>query len=76
MGSGKVRQLREYFEARRDAINPDLLLGIGEFLYNEDQVMHLQADLTAQTADTGFEAEVPYEYVIGITIDKYRKSNT
>ncbi len=36
VGSGKVRQLREYFEARQDAVNPDLLLGICEIPYNEN----------------------------------------
>ncbi len=37
--------------------------------------MHLQADLTTQTADTGFEAKVSYEYGIRITIDEYLKQN-
>lgn len=72
IGSGKVKPLREYFEIARDAVNPELPLGIGELPYNPNQVMHLQADLTALTEDTGFEPKVPFEEGIRITLEAYK----
>lgn len=73
VGSGKVRPLREYFEIVRDAIDPNLPLGIGELPYNENQVMHLQADLAPLTEDTGFEPKVSFEEGIQITLKAYRE---
>lgn len=73
VGSGTVRPLREYFEITRDAVDPKLPLGIGELPYNENQVMRLQADLTALREDTGFEPAVPFEEGIRITLEAYRK---
>ena len=73
VGSGKARPLREYFEAARDAVNPDLPLGIGELPYNENQVMHLQADLTLLHKDTGFEPSVSFEDGIRMTVEDYQK---
>lgn len=73
IGSGKVRPLREYFEIARDAVDPAMPLGIGELPYNENQVMHLQADLTPLREDTGFEPRVPFEEGIRITVEAYRE---
>ena len=73
VGSGKVRPLREYFGLVRDAINPELPLGIGELLYPENQVMHLQADLTPLTEDTGFIPETSFEDGIRMTVAAYQE---
>ena len=73
VGSGEVRPLREYFEVIRDAVDPSLPLGIGELPYNENQVMHLQADLTPLTEDTGFKPKVSFEEGIQITLKAYRE---
>ena len=54
LGSGKAKPLRWYLEAMRDAIDPALPLGLGEIPYGEGQVMHLEADITNLTQDTGF----------------------
>jgi len=54
-------------------VDPNLPLGIGELPYNENQVMHLEADLTALREDTGFEPKVPFEEGIRITLEAYRK---
>ncbi len=52
LGSGKARPLREYLLAARDAIAPHVPLDFGALPYAPDQVMHLEADLSAITADT------------------------
>ncbi len=72
VGSGRARPLREYFEIARDAVNPDLPLGIGELPYPENQVMYLQADLTKLTADTGFLPKVSFEEGIRKTLESFR----
>ena len=61
VGSGEERLLRDYIYAIRDAVDPTLDVGIGEREYNEGQVMHLVADITDLTADTGFVPEVSFE---------------
>lgn len=73
IGSGKVRPLHEYFEIVRDTIDPRLPLGIGELPYPEHQVMHLQADLTPLTIDTGFKPKIYFEEGIRLTVDAYKK---
>ncbi|WP_288322263.1 NAD(P)-dependent oxidoreductase, partial [uncultured Selenomonas sp.] len=54
LGSGEARPLRRYIETLRDMVNPQLPLGFGERPYMRDQVMHLEADITALVNDTGW----------------------
>ena len=61
LGSGQARPLREYFELIRDAVDPSLPLGLGEIPYPPNQVMRLQADLSALRQDTGFTPKVSFE---------------
>ena len=68
LGSGKVQTLRQYFEQIRDAVDPSLPLGLGEIPYAPNQVMHLQADLTPLTSDTGFIPKVLFEEGIKRTV--------
>lgn len=68
LGSGEARPLREFIIAVRDAIDPNLPIGFGELPYADRQIMHLCADLTELTADTGFVPEVSFEEGIQRTI--------
>ncbi|MEG2653430.1 MAG: NAD(P)-dependent oxidoreductase [Ruthenibacterium sp.] len=68
LGSGQAKPLRGYLEAMRDAVNPSLTLGLGAVPYGEKQVMHLQADLTALTRDTGFVPRNSFAQGIAKTI--------
>ncbi len=61
VGSGQARPLSEYFECIRDCIDPSLPLGIGEKPYPPGQIMHLCADITELTKDTGFMPEYSFE---------------
>ncbi len=67
-GTGKTRRLRDYINAIRDAIDPSLEIGIGELPYYPNQVMHLEADISNLTADTGFVPRYSFEEGIRETI--------
>ena len=73
MGGGEARPLREYVQILRDAIDPELPLGFGEIPYGPLQVMHLQSDISALRADTGFEPKVSFEKGIRMTIDSLKR---
>lgn len=67
-GTGQPRKLRDFICAIRDAIDPGLEIGIGELEYYPNQVMHLEADISNLTADTGFTPEYTFEAGIRETI--------
>lgn len=72
LGSGVGRPLRTIIEAVRDAIDPALPLGIGEVPYRPDQVMHLEADISALTAATGWTPRMPLDEGLARTIEWLR----
>ena len=72
LGSGRAQPLKAYIEAIRDAIDPSLPLGFGEIPYAPLQVMHLQADISALTADTGFTPDTDFAEGIRATIDRMK----
>lgn len=76
VGSGTVRPLKEYFMILRDAINPELPLGLGELPYGPGQVMRLQADISALQRDTGFTPSTPFEAGIRETLRQYQAEQT
>jgi nucleoside-diphosphate-sugar epimerase len=69
LGGGVARPLSEYILTIRDLINPSLDVGIGEKPYSENQVMHLCADLTSLTNDTGFSPQISFNKGINSTIN-------
>lgn len=72
IGSGKSRYLRDYIKAIRDAIDPNLEVGLGEIDYYPNQVMNLTADISDLHEDTGFEPQVSFEEGIRRTIEWYK----
>lgn len=69
LGSGQAMPLKDYIIQMRDAIDPALPLGLGEMPYGPLQVMHLQADISALQADTGFAPKTPFAEGIRRTMD-------
>ena len=69
LGSGQALPLKDYIIQMRDAIDPALSLGLGEVPYGPLQVMHLQADISALQADTGFAPKTPFAEGIRRTMD-------
>ena len=74
IGSGTNMLLKDYIYAIRDAINPDLEVGIGERDYNPDQVMHLVADISDLVNDTGYKPTTTFEEGIKRTV-QWAKEN-
>ncbi len=72
LGGGSARPLKDYIEILRDAIDPSLPLGLGEIPYGPLQVMHLEADISQLTQDTGFVPQMPFEQGIRETINAYK----
>ena len=68
-GSGQTRTLRQYIEVIRDTIDPSLEIGFGELPYYPNQVMHLEADISNLTEDTGFVPQYTFEEGIKETIE-------
>lgn len=64
VGTGQGRRLSEYVEIIRNLINPSVRLGFGDKPYYPYQPMHLVADITALTRDTGWRPET--DFVDGI----------
>lgn len=73
LGSGRVRPLREYFIAMRDIVAPDVELALGALDYAPGQVMHLQADLSMLTKDTGFMPQYSFEDGIREIIEQQKR---
>lgn len=72
LGSGKTKFLREFMEIIRDEIDPDLPLGIGKIPYYKDQAMHLEADISALTRDTGWRPAVDFKEGIQAILAEYK----
>lgn len=74
-GTGKTRKLKDFIYAIRDAIDSGLDIGIGEIEYYPNQVMHLEADISNLTEDTGFVPQYSFEEGIQETIDWVKQQN-
>lgn len=72
LGSGRADSLRRIVETLRDAINPELALGIGEVPYRPDQVMHLEADISRLTGATGWKPATSLEEGMRQTVAWHR----
>jgi len=68
LGSGIGRPLSEYILTIRDIISPSLQPCLGELPYSEKQVMHLCADISSLTRDTGFLPEITFADGIRMTV--------
>lgn len=74
LGKGEEIPLKMYITAIRDAVDPSLPIGLGKRPYNEHQVMHLSADISALVRDTGYRPETPFYEGIRKTIQWIRRS--
>lgn len=61
LGSGNAKQLKEYIEIIGRVLKVQNLIELGAIPYSEKQVMHLCADISELTADTGWLPETDFE---------------
>lgn len=76
LGSGKNITLKECVETIRAKISPTAEIGYGDIPYYEDQVMHLEADISRLTEDTGWKPQTSFEKGIKKTIEFMLKERT
>ena len=69
IGNGKADILKNYIITMKEKSLSDSLLKFGAIPYSKKQVMHLCADISELTKDTGFYPEVSFEEGIIKTID-------
>lgn len=75
VGSGRAVPLRAVIETIRDLIDPDLPIGFGEQPYRSDQVMHLEADISALRVHAGWEPRVALERGLAQVVAWHRAQN-
>lgn len=68
LGSGQVKELREYILVIRDEINPKADIELGGIPYAARQVMYLCADISQLKEDTGFIPQTSFEEGIRETV--------
>ena len=61
LGSGKGRKLSDYIEEIRQIINPSVEIQYGAKDYYPHQPMHLVADISELTNDTGWQPKTSFE---------------
>jgi len=69
LGSGMAQPLYKYIDCIRDLIDPSAKIDLGAIPYSPKQVMHLQADITELTEDTGFRPRYSFREAIAETIE-------
>lgn len=73
IGSGKSRQLKDFLQKTRDAIDPSLSLGLGAVPYGPNTVMHLGGDISKIESETGWRPETSFDKGIQETIEWVRR---
>ncbi len=75
IGSGKTKKLMDYIGVMDKKANPSVHPVLGAVPYADKQVMHLCADISELTEDTGFMPAVDFEEGIEKTIRYVRDTN-
>ena len=73
LGSGQGRPLNQIIKMIRDGIDQNLPLGFGDIKYRQDQVMHLEADITALVTASKWLPAITLEDGIMETVNWYKK---
>lgn len=76
LGSGNAKKLRFYAETIRNIINPCCDIGFGKIPYRPDQVMHLEADISSLSKDTGWRPKITFEQGVRLMLDFRNREKT
>jgi UDP-glucose 4-epimerase len=74
IGSGKVIVLNEVVNYIKQQINPHLYIGYGQKSYSENQIMHLQADISKLKKVTNWKPVFDLQTGLSETINYYLKN--
>lgn len=69
LGSGTTSTIRNIVEMMRDIANPDVEINFGAVGFRDDQVMHLEADISKLSQATGWKPRVSLKDGLTITIE-------
>ncbi len=75
LGSGQAHNVRRIAEKVRDLVDPALPLGFGEIPHRSDQPMHLQADIEAFRAATGWSPQTPIDEGLYAAVNWFRQNS-
>ena len=80
IGSGNAKPLYEYIDILKNNIDRNSTVALGDIPYSDKQVMHLCADISNLTEDTGFVPDTEFSEGIKKTIEwvkrvKYNEEN-
>ena len=60
LGNGQTIRLKKCVEVIKEELHSDVHIEYGVIPYYADQVMFMQADIEALTADTGWRPQTPF----------------
>lgn len=69
LGSGTTATIRSIVEQMREIANPGVQINFGAVSFRDDQVMHLEADISKLTNATGWTPRVSLAEGLKVTID-------
>ena len=72
LGSGKARELRTIVELVKSQLNSDTMIHYGAKPYRDDQVMHLEADISKLQTDIHWKPRFEIEQAISETVQWYK----
>lgn len=75
IGSGEARPLKEYLRIMCKKLGEDADAALGKVPYGENQIMHMEADISKLKKDTGWIPQVTFEDGIQRVIEFYKKSD-
>lgn len=75
IGSLKQRPLKEFLLEMKDAVDPNIVIGLGELPFNGVSLTYKEFDVEAVKNDTGFEPEISFKEGIKRTIDWLKENN-
>lgn len=74
LGSGKTHTIREVVQKIRDLVNPKFPIEFGTLSYREDQIMHLEADVSLIEQTTGWFPKVELDEGLKRTVSWYKEN--
>ena len=75
IGSGEARPLKDYLRIMCKKLGEDADAALGKVPYGENQIMHMEADISKLKKDTGWIPQVTFEDGIQRVIEFYKKSD-